>query len=61
MGKITLIASIHSIKIDDMGETKVTFTVPLLNLPDILELGKLTQKIVVVNVEPQSDGLVIGK
>lgn len=44
-------ASLWTMKTDHEGETKLTLCVPLSNLPDILTLPAMNQKLLKVNIE----------
>ena len=54
MDTINFLASLHSVKIDREGETRITLMVPLSDRDAILELSRLTEAILRVSVSPEN-------
>ena len=50
MTEITLVATLHAIRIDHEGESRATFTIPLSHLENIAALAALTDMALEITV-----------
>ena len=48
--KIKVSASLHSVKMDEFGESTIIFKCPQSDLLDILKLTQLTQQLLELNI-----------